>query len=73
MEDKDFELNIYSWQKMGGCAKCKGLEMKMDPDKEAGQEWVLEDLVSAPIVNIRSLTGEVPHVMSRNAQNAVNL
>ncbi len=47
--------------------------MKRGPDKEAGQEWVLEDPVSAPIADIKSLTGEVPPVMSRNAQNGVNL
>ncbi len=47
--------------------------MIREPDRKTGQEWALEGPVSAPIADIRRLIGEVPPVMSRNAQNVVNL
>ncbi len=70
-----FELILYDpyenkCKDIGGCAKCKELKTVVDPDKEAGQEWVLEDPVFVLIVDIKSLTKEACPALSRNVQNA---
>ena len=51
--------------------KCKEWEKVEGQGRETGPEWALEDPVSAPIVDIRNLTGGAYRAITRNAQNAV--